>query len=184
PVERVYIQWGFSKFFPAKAMAAHVTSWNKNTSIKFRTDVAAMCKLGFDIGLKELSTDELAYCQQAVANWKRLQPTVMDGDQYRLVSPYESNHAAVEYVDKSKNQAIMFAYDLAPRFQEKLNAIKLQGLDPNKEYLVNEINLMPGTKSQFGQNDKVFTGDYLMKVGLDVFTWHHNTSTVIEINAR
>ncbi|MDE6573676.1 MAG: alpha-galactosidase [Duncaniella sp.] len=184
PVERVYIQWGFSQFFPAKAMAAHVTSWNKNTSIKFRTDVAAMCKLGFDIGLKELSTDELAYCQQAVANWKRLQPTVMDGDQYRLVSPYESNHAAVEYVDKSKNQAIMFAYDLAPRFQEKLNAIKLQGLDPNKEYLVNEINLMPGTKSQFGQNDKVFTGDYLMKVGLDVFTWHHNTSTVIEINAR
>lgn len=184
PVERVYIQWGFSQFFPAKAMAAHVTSWNKNTSIKFRTDVAAMCKLGFDIGLKELSTDELAYCQQAVTNWKRLQPTVMDGDQYRLVSPYESNHAAVEYVDKSKNQAILFAYDLAPRFQEKLNAIKLQGLDPNKEYLVKEINLMPGTKSQFGQNDKVFTGDYLMKVGLDVFTWHHNTSTVIEINAR
>lgn len=184
PVERVYIQWGFSQFFPAKAMAAHVTSWNKNTSIKFRTDVAAMCKLGFDIGLKELSSDELAYCQQAVANWKRLQPTVMDGDQYRLVSPYESNHAAVEYVDKSKNQAILFAYDLAPRFQEKLNAIKLQGLDPNKEYLVKEINLMPGTKSQFGQNDKVFTGDYLMKVGLDVFTWHHNTSTVIEINAR
>ncbi len=184
PVERVYIQWGFSRFFPTRAMAAHVTSWKKNTSIKFRTDVAAMCKLGFDIGLKELSTDELAYCQQAVANWKRLQPTVMDGDQYRLVSPYESNHAAVEYVDKSKNQAILFAYDLAPRFQEKLNAIKLQGLDPNKEYLVKEINLMPGTKSQFGQNDKVFTGDYLMKVGLDVFTWHHNTSTVIEINAR
>ena len=51
PVERVYIQWGFSQFFPAKAMAAHVTSWNKKTSIKFRTDVASMCKLGFDIGL-------------------------------------------------------------------------------------------------------------------------------------
>lgn len=40
--------------------------------------------------------------QQAVANWKRLQPAVMDGDQYRLVSPYETNHAAVEYVDKQK----------------------------------------------------------------------------------
>ena len=84
PIERIYIQWGFSQFFPAKAMAAHVTSWNKNTSVKFRTDVASMCKLGFDIGLKELSADELAYCQQAVANWKRLQPAVMDGDQYRL----------------------------------------------------------------------------------------------------
>ena len=70
PVERVYIQWGFSQFFPAKAMCAHVTSWNKETSVKFRTDVASMCKLGFDIGLKDLTAEELDYCQQAVANWK------------------------------------------------------------------------------------------------------------------
>ena len=104
PVERVYIQWGFSQFFPAKAMAAHVTSWNKKTSIKFRTDVASMCKLGFDIGLDKLSADELAYCREAVANWKRLQPAIMDGTQYRLVSPYESNHAAINYVDDSRNK--------------------------------------------------------------------------------
>ena len=165
-------------------MAAHVTGWNKNTSVKFRTDVAAMCKLGFDIGLKELNADELAYCQQAVANWKRLQPAVMDGDQYRLVSPYESNHAAVEYVDKSKRMAVLFAYDLSPRFQEKLSTVKLQGLDPNKKYLVKEINLMPGTESKFAQNDRVFTGDYLMKVGLDVFTYSQNTSMVIELTAE
>ena len=184
PVERIYIQWGFSQFFPAKAMAAHVTSWNKKTSVKFRTDVAAMCKLGFDIGLKELSADELAYCQQAVANWKRLQPAVMDGDQYRLVSPYESNHAAVEYVDKSKNMAVLFAYDLSPRFHEKFSAVKLRGLDPEKNYKVKEINLMPDSESQFAQNGKVFTGDYLMKVGLDVFTYNHNTSKVIEIIAE
>lgn len=184
PIERIYIQWGFSQFFPAKAMAAHVTSWNKNTSVKFRTDVAAMCKLGFDIGLQDLTAEELEYCQEAVENWKHLQPAVMDGDQYRLVSPYETNHAAVEYIDKSKDMAVLFAYDLAPRFQEKLSPVKLQGLDPDKKYLVKEINLMPGTDSLLAQNGKVFTGDYLMKVGLDVFTWHHNTSAVIELSAQ
>ena len=184
PIERIYIQWGFSQFFPAKAMAAHVTSWNKNTSVKFRTDVAAMCKLGFDIGLQDLTAEELEYCQQAVENWKRLQPAVMDGDQYRLVSPYETNHAAVEYVDKSKKMAVLFAYDLAPRFQEKLTKVKLRGLDPERKYLVKEINLMPGTESAFTQNGKTFTGDYLMKVGLDVFSCHHNTSTVIEFSAE
>ncbi len=184
PIERIYIQWGFSQFFPAKAMAAHVTSWNRKTSVKFRTDVAAMCKLGFDIGLQDLTAEELEYCQQAVANWKRLQPAVMDGDQYRLVSPYETNHAAVEYVDKSKNMAVIFAYDLAPRFQEKLSKVKLQGLDPDKKYLVKEINLMPGTKSSFAQNGKTFTGDYLMKIGLDLFTCQHNASRVIELSAR
>lgn len=184
PVERVYIQWGFSQFFPAKAMAAHVTSWNKNTSVKFRTDVASMCKLGFDIGLKELSADELAYCQQAVANWKRLQPAIMDGTQYRLVSPYETNHAAVEYVDRDKHSGVVFAYNLSPRFQEKLSRVKLQGLDPAVKYLVKEINLMPGAKSRFAQNGKVFSGDYLMKIGLDLFSHAHNTSMVVELTAQ
>jgi alpha-galactosidase len=184
PVERVYIQWGFSQFFPAKAMCAHVTSWNKQTSVKFRTDVASMCKLGFDLGLKELSADELAYCQEAVANWKRLQPVTMDGDQYRLISPYDTNHMAVNYVNKDRTHAVLFAYDIHPRFQEKLRAVKLQGLDPDKQYRVKEINLMPGTESALAANGRTFSGDYLMKVGLNVLTANATTSHVVELTAE
>jgi alpha-galactosidase len=184
PIERIYIQWGFSQFFPAKAMAAHVTSWNKNTSIKFRTDVASMCKLGFDIGLHELSAEELEFCQEAVYNWKRLKPAILNGDQYRLVSPYESDHAAVQYVDKNAYKAVLFAYDLAPRYKANLSAVKLQGLDPKKKYLVKEINLMPGTEAKLAQDGKIFSGDYLMKIGLEAFTYLHNTSTVVELTAQ
>lgn len=183
PVERVYIQWGFSQFFPAKAMCAHVTSWNKNTSVKFRTDVASMCKLGFDIGLKDMTADELAYCQDAVANWKRLQPAIMDGDQYRLVSPYETNHMAVNYVSKDQKKAVLFAYDVYPRFQEKLINVKLQGLDPNKTYKVEEINLMPGVDSALKSNGQTYTGDYLMKVGIEVFGSAATQSHVLELTA-
>lgn len=183
PVERVYIQWGFSQFFPAKAMCAHVTSWNKNTSVKFRTDVASMCKLGFDIGLKDMTADELAYCQDAVANWKRLQPAIMDGDQYRLVSPYETNHMAVNYVSKDQKKAVLFAYDVYPRFQEKLINVKLQGLDPNKTYKVEEINLMPGVDSALKSNGQAYTGDYLMKVGIEVFGFAATQSHVLELTA-
>lgn len=183
PVERVYIQWGFSQFFPAKAMCAHVTSWNKNTSVKFRTDVASMCKLGFDIGLKDMTADELAYCQDAVANWKRLQPAIMNGDQYRLVSPYETNHMAVNYVSKDQKKAVLFAYDVYPRFQEKLINVKLQGLDPNKTYKVEEINLMPGVDSALKSNGQTYTGDYLMKVGIEVFGSAATQSHVLELTA-
>lgn len=184
PIERAYIQWGFSQFFPAKAMAAHVTSWNRRTSVKFRTDMASMCKLGFDIGLKDLSNDELEFCRQAVMNWKRLNPAIMDGSQYRLISPYETNHMAVEYVAASKKMAVVFAYDLAPRFQEKLQRVKLQGLDPDMHYLVKEINLMPGKKPTFAQNGKIFSGDYLMKIGLDMLSCNHNKSMVVELSAQ
>lgn len=183
PIERLYIQWGFSQFFPAKAMCAHVTSWNKNTSVKFRTDVASMCKLGFDLGLKELNADELLYCQTAVANFKRLKPVILDGDLYRLASPYDSNHMSVMYVGKDQDKAVLYAYDIHPRFQEKLLPVKLQGLDPKKMYKVEEINLMPGKDSALGADKKTYSGDYLMKVGLDIFTFNQTQSCVVEITA-
>lgn len=181
PVERLYIQWGFSQFFPAKAMCAHVTGWNKNTSVKFRTDVAMMCKLGFDLGLKELKPEELAFCQEAVANYKRLKPVIFEGDLYRLASPYESNHMAVMYAAKDKRKAVVYAYDIHPRFSEKLFPVKLQGLDPARFYRVEEINRMPGAPSSLAVEGQVFSGDYLMKAGLSVFTASPTHSRVIEI---
>ena len=184
PVERLYIQWAFSQFFPAKAMCAHVTGWNKQASVKFRTDVASMCKLGFDLGLGNLSEDELAFCREAVANWKRLQPAVMDGRQYRLVSPYEGHHAALNYVNADRTQAVLFAYDIHPRFQEVLFPVRLQGLDPDRLYKVEEINLMPGTASALSAHGQVFSGDYLMKVGLEVFGAISLQSHVIQLTAQ
>lgn len=181
PIERLYIQWGFSQFFPAKAMCAHVTSWNKNTSIKFRTDVAMMCKMGFDISLKEMNDDEMKYCQEAVANYKRLKGTILDGDLYRLVSPYDTNHSSVMYVDKAKSKSVLFAYDIHPRFGEKTFPVKLQGLDPNKKYKVQEINLMPGQKSTLVTDGGTFSGDFLMKIGMNVFSTAHAHSKVIEL---
>ena len=184
PIERLFIQWGFSQIFPAKAMCAHVTSWNKNTSVKFRTDVASMCKLGFDLGLKELNADEQTYCQNAVANWTRLKKVILDGDQYRLVSPYDGNHMSLMYASPDKNKAVLYTYDIHPRFGEKLLPVKLQGLDAKKMYKVKEINLMPNSKSNLAANEKTYSGDYLMKVGINAFTTNQAFSRVIELTAE
>ena len=184
PIERLFIQWGFSQIFPSKAMSAHVTSWNKKTSVKFRTDVASMCKLGFDLGLKELNADELTYCQNAVANWTRLKKVILDGDQYRLVSPYDGNHMSVMYTAPDKNKAVLYTYDIHPRYAEKLLPVKLQGLDTKKMYKVKEINLMPNKKSNLGANEKTYSGDYLMKIGINAFTTNQAFSRVIELTAE
>lgn len=179
PFERIYIQWSMSKFFPVKAMASHVTEWNKNTSMKFRLDVASMCKLGFDIDMASLSQTDYKLCQQAVANYDRLKPVILDGDMFKLVSPYEGNHAAVNYVTKDKKSAVVFAYDLHPRYKEPVLNLKLQGLDPTLTYNVNEINLADGQEGLSGS----FTGDYLMKIGLPLFSPVDGSSRVIELTA-
>lgn len=85
------------------------------------------------------------------------------------------------YVDKAKSKSVLFAYDIHPRFGEKTFPVKLQGLDPNKKYKVQEINLMPGQKSTLVTDGGTFSGDFLMKIGMNVFSTAHVHSKVIEL---
>lgn len=184
PIERLFIQWGFSQVFPSKTLCAHVTTWNRSASIKFRTDVAMMCKLGFDIKMDDMNENDHVYCNQAVKNYNRLKPAILEGDLYRLVSPYGSNHTSSMYVDKDQKQAAVFAFDVHPRYAEKSLPVRLQGLKADQMYRVKEINLMPGNNSSLKGNDQVFSGEYLMTVGLDVFTTQQLNSRIIEITAE
>ncbi len=184
PIERLFIQWGFSQIFPAKAMCAHVTTWNSSASVKFRTEVAMMCKLGFDIKLEEMGGNDVIYCQGAVANYNRLKPVILDGDMFRLVSPYSGNHTSNMYVQKDKQKAVVFAFDVYPRYAEKMQLVRLQGLDAAKKYRVKEINLMPGANSWLEGNDQVFSGEYLMNVGLNLFSGNKLNSRVVEVTVE
>ena len=184
PLERLYIQYAYSYFYPAKATCCHVTTWNSNASVKFRTDVAMMGKMGFDIKLSDMSADDLKYCQQAVKNFKRLRPAIMEGDMFRLYSPYEGPHAATQFVSKDRKQSVMFTFNTYPRYAERNVPVTLRGLESNQMYRVREINMMPGKQSWLGCNDKVYSGQFLMTVGLDVLTTHKLTSHVLEITAE
>ena len=181
PIERLFIQWGYSQVFPAKVQCAHVTTWNKKAPVKFRTNVAMMGKLGFDLNLHELTSEELAFCKGAIKDYNRLKPVILDGDQYRLVAPYSGNHASTMFVGKDGRQAVVFAFDVHPRYNEKLDNVKLQGLDATRNYSVREINLADGSQSQ---DVKTYSGKYLMTVGLPLFTRNDLASRVYELKAQ
>ncbi|WP_163409856.1 alpha-galactosidase [Flavobacterium ajazii] len=180
PFDRIFIQWGYSNFYPALAVCNHVTSMG-NQSIKFRTDVAMMGKLGFDIHVGGLKEDELKYTQEAVANYKRLSPVIWKGDLYRLVSPYEDSRAVLMYVNENKTQSVLFSYTLHPLTDPNYGLVKLNGLDPAKRYQVKEINIMPKGKAVFEESGTVFSGDFLMKIGLKVSSSKGENSVVLEI---
>ena len=185
PLERIYIQWGYSYFFPANTISAHVTNMGKQ-SLKFRTDVAMMDKLGYDIRVENFTPQELEFSNEAVKTYKRISDVIWFGDLYRIESPYESNRAVVMYVDENKNKGIVFNYHLNTRRQDIFNKVLLQGLDPKKNYRIREINLFPGTKSAQPDNEKVFSGSYLMNVGLNLSPGRANplTSNIYELTAE
>jgi alpha-galactosidase len=176
---RVFIQWGYSYFFPSIAMCAHVTSMG-DQSLKFRTDVAMMGKLGYDIPVEKMSDEELKFSQQAVKNYKKLSNIIWFGDLYRLISPYKEKRAVLMYVNDQKNKAALFAYNLQTQ-RQNFEPVKLQGLVPDKNYNIEEINLYPGMKGDCSDSGKIFSGEYLMNVGLNVSSNKSLTSSVVEI---
>jgi alpha-galactosidase len=181
--ERIFIQWGYSYFFPSNTISAHVTNMGKQ-SLKFRTDVAMMGKLGYDIRVQNFTADEVAFSNAAVKTYKRISPVIWFGDLYRIESPYGSNRAVLMYVSEEKNSAVLFNYHMNTRRQDIFSRVKLQGLDPAKNYRLREINLFPGTKSTQPDNDKVFSGEYLMNIGLNLSAGRVNplTSNIYELS--
>ena len=59
--------------------------------------------------------------------------------------------------------------------------MQLAGLDPAKKYHVKEINLYPGTASPLDEN-KIYTGEFLMKVGINPHVNGRRQSVVLEIS--
>lgn len=182
PMERIFIQWEYSYFYPAIASANHVTDWGKQP-IKFRTDVAMMGKLGFDIVVSELADTDLKFCQDAIKTYNSLKPVIFHGDQYRLSDPKTSAVASVSYIDANKSSGVIFNYLVNNRYGENSKLpIRLKGLDASKSYRLTELNLYPGSKSSIDPS-KTYTGDFLMKIGFNPDVRASRTSVILKIEA-
>ncbi|MDR0793219.1 MAG: alpha-galactosidase [Chitinophagaceae bacterium] len=181
-VERIFIQWGYSYFFPSLSVAAHITSWGQE-SLKFKTDVAMMGRMGYDIDVTHLSDNDLAFSKAAVQNYKRLSELIYKGNLYRLIAPYNNERASLMYVNGEQSHALLFTFTMHPRFGTEWTPVKLEGLQKEKLYKVEETNLYPGTRPSLKENGKTFSGEYLMNVGLYASSSAPLTSGVIEITA-
>lgn len=180
PLERIFIQWEYSYFYPAIASANHVTDWGKQP-LKYRVDVAIMGKLGFDIVVSKLSNTDLRFSQDAVTLYNQIKPIVWQGNQYRLSDPREESVASIMYVNNDKSSAVMFNYLVNNRYDEgSKQPILLKGLDPAKRYVIKEINLYPGSNSSL-KSGQQFSGDFLMKVGFNPEVNAGRSSVVIEV---
>lgn len=183
PLERVFIQWNYSYYYPAITMCNHVTNWS-DKSLKYKVDVASMGKLGFDIRANELNQQDMAFCQQAVRNYNDYKSIVWHGDMYRLASPYENDLASLMFMNKEKTSGVMFSYLTNWRYvgNPGLRPVRLQGLDATKNYRITEINLYGDQKSTI-TNNRTYSGDYLMKVGFNPDVNLNRTSVVLKIES-
>ncbi len=185
--QRLFIQWGTSMFFPACAMAQHVSaSPNHQTGrvipLKFRFDVAMTGRLGMEMKPSDLSAKELEYAKKAVAAYKEIRPIVQQGNQYRIISPYEKTGYASElYITDDKSDAVFFAY----KFEHYVNMFRprfhFAGLDPNAKYKLTEICRQGNADHWEGHT---FSGKFLMQQGVEIAFGKQFSSKVIRLTKQ
>ena len=183
-LQRVYIQWGTSYFFPAIAMASHISATPNHTThrsvpLKYRIDVAMSGRLGMEMQPKDMTDEEKDLCRRAIADYKEIRPVVQHGDIYSLVSAYDNKGlASLMYVDEMKQKAVFFWWKTEHFYDQHFPRVAMAGLDATKSYRVREINRID--KKPLAFEGKVFTGEYLMANGLEIpynfdLDWHKRT---------
>ena len=176
-LQRIYMQWGTSYFFPAIAMASHISATPnhtvyRTTSLKFRIDVAMSGRLGMEIQPKNMTEEEKELCRKAIAEYKQVRPIVQFGDIYRLLSPYDHKGlASLMYVTEQKDKAVFYWWKTEQFQNEHLPRIKMAGLDPTATYRVHELNRID--LQPLSCEGKTFTGAFLMNHGLEM-PYTHN----------
>jgi len=135
--------------------------------------------MGFDIVIGKLPEKELALARQSVKVYDSVKNIIWHGDQYRLSDPWKEPVASVMYVDRQKTKAVLFNYLVNNRYgQGSVGPVKLKGLNAGDKYRVREVNLLPGTRSAIDAS-KIYTGEFLMKVGFNPAVRQGRNSVVL-----
>lgn len=154
PVQRLFIQYGTSFLYPPSVMGAHVNDCPV-TSYKTKAEIALFGSYGFEFDPRKLTDKDVSEILKVNEIYKKYHDdVVLDGDFYRLLSPFDKVEFAVNAVSKDKKKALFLYVNLLKRLRA-VRFVKLKGLDPDLYYYNNFDN-------------KVHKGDYYMNVGINL----------------
>ncbi len=157
-IERIYIQYGTSIVYPASSMGAHVSaSPNHQTGrvspLSLRGAVAMSGQFGYELDLSKLAKEEIEEMKGQVAFYKEYQNVIQRGDMFRLLSPFEGNQAAWQFISNDRETVILFYFVIKGHPNMPCKNVRLQGLRGSDVYVDT------GTALEY-------TGERLMYLGL------------------
>ena len=155
--QRIRIQYGTSLCYPVSSMGSHVSHspnimLNRSISLETRANVAFFGTFGYELDLNELTQEELDMVRDQVTFMKKYRALLQFGTFYRLRSPFDGNYASWMVVSADRRTAIVGWYKFLNEVNTPYLRVRLQGLDPDLDYTVND--------------EAVRGGDELMNMGL------------------
>jgi alpha-galactosidase len=170
PFDRLTIQDGFTYAYTPQIMMAWVTDSPHNlehqirvTSIPYRMLSSMQGSLGIGANITNWTPEESATAKRLIAAYHQVQPTIVEGDLYRLISPRDgSEFSATQTVNQNKTQSVVFAFIHSTQEGRTFPTLKLKGLDPAAQYALSSIE----GKAAVG-TPPVASGAWWMNHGLD-----------------
>lgn len=112
PRDRLAIQEGFTRVFPASVMSSWVTDMpdqrdTRTASLEFRCLVAMCGVLGIGVDLSRADADALATMRDLVTRYRELRPTILGGELRWHGRPHDPA-CAVEYSDEERTVVFCF----------------------------------------------------------------------------
>ncbi|HVZ83106.1 MAG TPA: alpha-galactosidase [Terracidiphilus sp.] len=145
PFDRLTMQDGFTYAYTPQVMMAWVTDsphWlnKRSTSLAYRMLSSMQGSLGIGADITKWNAEEMATAKRLIAAYHEVQPTIVQGDLYRLISPRNgSEFSATQTVNHAKSQSVVFAFIHSTQEGRGFPRLKLLGLDPAAEYTLTPI---------------------------------------------
>ena len=103
----------------------------RSTSLTYRMLSSMQGSLGIGANISKWSDDDMATAKRLIASYHEVQPTIVQGDLYRLISPRNgSEFSATQTVNRDKSQSVVFAFIHSTQEGRTFPILKLKGLDP------------------------------------------------------
>jgi alpha-galactosidase len=153
PFDQLTQQNGFTYAYTPQIMMAWVTDsphWlnRRSTSLSYRMLSSMQGSLGIGANIANWTPDENALAKRLIAAYHQVQPTIVQGELYRLISPINgSEFSATQTVSKDKSQSVVFVFIHSTQEGHLFPLLKLKGLDPAANYTLSSIEgkTWPGT---------------------------------------
>jgi alpha-galactosidase len=171
PFDRLTLQDGFTYAYTPQIMMAWVTDSPHDlehqirvTSVPYRMLSSMQGSLGIGANIGKWNDEEAATAKRLIAAYHQVQPTIVQGDLYRLISPRDgSEFSATQTVNHDKSQSVVFAFVHSTQKGRGFPILKLKGLDAAAEYALTAIE----GKAKAGA-PAVASGAWWMNHGLEM----------------
>ncbi len=127
---------------------------HREAPLDYRATLGMTGSMSVGIDLLTASESDIERLKEYIAYYKTIRPILHNSYFYKLSDPIDEKTVAWQYISRDRSNSVIFIFSNGLNFASGLRSVKPLGLIHNRKYKV---------------SGRVFSGDTLMKIGIDIF---------------